>query len=161
MTKYDLEYKGVKCTGADWEADPNKFSLIYKGRQYLYEQKRFISQSADTDHIRCVINQFLEDDVVGDVQKSLHDWVKEAYKQAIKEGIDANTVVLNKNFIKTNGFAFCISNHFWHDLPPMICGLEIRVADELPEKVDFALIINAIYGWYNWSKLNKIQTEGE
>lgn len=80
------------------------------------------------------------DDVVGDVRKSLHDWVKEAYKQAIKEGIDANTVVLNKNFIKTNGFAFCISNHFWHDLPPMICGLEIRVADDLPEKVDFALI---------------------
>lgn len=80
------------------------------------------------------------DDVVDDVQKSLHDWVKEAYKQAIKEGIDANTVVLNKNFIKTNGFAFCISNHFWHDLPPMICGLEIRVTDDLPEKVDFALI---------------------
>ena len=59
MTKYDLEYKGVTCIGADWETD--QFLLIYNGCQYLYVQKRYISQSADTDHIRCVIDQFLED----------------------------------------------------------------------------------------------------
>lgn len=61
MDKYNLEYKGVICTGADWEKDPYEFELTYKGKVYLYKQKRYISQSADTDHIRCVIKQFLED----------------------------------------------------------------------------------------------------
>lgn len=61
MTKYNLEYKGVTCTAADWEADPFKFELLYKGCPYVFEQKRRISQSADTDHIRYAIEQFLED----------------------------------------------------------------------------------------------------
>lgn len=59
MTEYTLEYKGVICIGADWEND--EFDLVYKGKTYRFKQKRYISQSADTDHIRCVINQFLED----------------------------------------------------------------------------------------------------
>ena len=61
MTKYDLEYKGVTCIAADWEAEPYKFVFKYKGFTIGYVQKRCISQSADTDHIRCVIEQFLED----------------------------------------------------------------------------------------------------
>ena len=61
MTKYDLEYKGVTCIAVDWEADPPIFAFKYKGFSITYKQKRYISQSADTDHIRCVIEQFLED----------------------------------------------------------------------------------------------------
>lgn len=61
MTKYDLEYKGVTCIAVDWEAEPYKFVFKYKGFTIGYVQKRYISQSADTDHIRCVIEQFLED----------------------------------------------------------------------------------------------------
>lgn len=59
LTPYDLEYKGVTCIGADWENDT--FLLVYNRKSYIFKQKRRISQSADTDHIRCVINQFLED----------------------------------------------------------------------------------------------------
>lgn len=64
-TEYNLEYKGVLCTHADWDAKPYKFYLVYNGKEYVYTQKRYISQSADTDHIRCVIEQFLEDILSG------------------------------------------------------------------------------------------------
>ncbi len=60
MDKYNLEYKGVTCTAVDWESNPYKFVFQYKGFSYVFEQKRYISQSADTDHIRCAIEQFLE-----------------------------------------------------------------------------------------------------
>lgn len=65
MTKYNLEHKGVTCTAVDWESHPYKFVFLYNGKEFIFEQKRYISQSADTDHIRCVIEQFLED--YGDV----------------------------------------------------------------------------------------------
>ena len=58
-TPCDLVYKEVTCIGADWENDT--FLLVYNRKSYIFKQKRRISQSADTDHIRCVINQFLED----------------------------------------------------------------------------------------------------
>ncbi len=61
MTNYDLEYRGVTCIAADWETTPYKFTFLYKGHTYLFEQKREIWRNADTDHIRCVIEQFLED----------------------------------------------------------------------------------------------------
>lgn len=72
MTKYNLEHKGVTCTAADWEADPHKFVFLYKGCPYVFEQKRYISQSADTDHIRCAIEQFLEDVEDKDVLTQAH-----------------------------------------------------------------------------------------
>lgn len=61
MTRYNLKYKGITCIAADWEADPFKFVFLYKGYSHVFEQKRQISQNADTDHIRCAIEQFLED----------------------------------------------------------------------------------------------------
>lgn len=61
MTNYNLTYRGVTCIAADWESTPYKFAFLYKGHTYLFEQKREIRQNADTDHIRCVIEQFLED----------------------------------------------------------------------------------------------------
>lgn len=61
MTNYELEYRGVVCIAADWESTPYKFVFLYKGNTYIFEQKREIRQSADTDHIRYAIEQFLED----------------------------------------------------------------------------------------------------
>ena len=60
MDKYDLEYKGVRCYGVQWEADPPLFAFTYEGSDHIFEQTRYISQTADTDHIRCAIDQFLE-----------------------------------------------------------------------------------------------------
>lgn len=58
ITEYDLEYKGVKCTGVNWEEDV--FFLILAGENYEYTPEEWISCSADTDHIRCVIEEFIE-----------------------------------------------------------------------------------------------------
>ena len=58
VSKYDLEYKGVKCTGVEWE--DYIFYFEYLGKEYVFEQSMAISSSADTDHIRIVIEeQFL------------------------------------------------------------------------------------------------------
>lgn len=61
MTNYELEYRGVVCIAAYWETTPYKFAFFYNERIYMFEQKRDIRQCADTDHIRCAIDQFLED----------------------------------------------------------------------------------------------------
>lgn len=58
MDKYNLEYHGVKCVGVDW--DMQLFHFEYQGEQHLWFQTDAIDCNADTDHIRCVIdNQFL------------------------------------------------------------------------------------------------------
>ena len=58
IAEYDLEYKGVKCTGVNWEDDV--FYLTLAGKEYTYTPEEWISCSADTDHIRCVIEEFIE-----------------------------------------------------------------------------------------------------
>lgn len=61
MTEYDIEYMGVKCTGVEWKN--TLYSIFYftkDGKTYTFIPKEYISCSADTDHIRCVIkDQFL------------------------------------------------------------------------------------------------------
>lgn len=58
VSKYNLEYCGVKCTGVEWEN--YIFYFEYLGKEYVFEQSMAISASADTDHIRIVIEeQFL------------------------------------------------------------------------------------------------------
>lgn len=79
------------------------------------------------------------DDVIGEAQKTLLDLVREAHIKAMQEGIQANTVLLSEHFAKVNGFPFVSGNTFI-DIPPMICGLEVRVTNELPEKYDFAVV---------------------
>lgn len=59
ITKYDLKYKDVTCTGVDWEN--LEFYLLFKGKEYKYRQKGDISCSADTDHIRYLIEEFKND----------------------------------------------------------------------------------------------------
>ena len=56
FTPYDLEYQDVICTGVDWEN--YEFIFSFKGKTFNYKQKGYISCSADTDHIRCVIEEF-------------------------------------------------------------------------------------------------------
>ena len=55
-TKYNLEYDGVLCTAVDWEN--YEFIFQFRNKEYHYSQTGYISCSADTDHIRCVIEEF-------------------------------------------------------------------------------------------------------
>ena len=58
LSKYDLEYQGVKCTGVDWEH--RIFCFIKNEEEYRYQQQTYYSCTADTDHIRWIIeNEFL------------------------------------------------------------------------------------------------------
>ena len=61
ITEYDLEYMGVKCTGAKWRyPEQNIFYFIKDGKDYEFTQMEDVDCIADTDHIRCVIeDQFL------------------------------------------------------------------------------------------------------
>ena len=62
ITKYDIAYRDVLCTGVKWRYPENNIFYFTKdGKNYEFEQKYYIdNQSADTDHIRCVIvDQFL------------------------------------------------------------------------------------------------------
>ena len=78
-------------------------------------------------------------DVILEPAKSLADIIAEAYAKAWKEDIKANTVIIDEHFAKVNAFDFVLGRDVIH-LPPMICGLEVQVSDELPDGYDFAVL---------------------
>lgn len=79
------------------------------------------------------------DDVISESAKSLVDMLAEAQAKALKEGIKANTVIIDEHFAKVNAFDFVFGRDVMH-LPPMICGLEVQVSDELPDGYSFAVL---------------------
>ena len=79
------------------------------------------------------------DDVISESAKSLSDMLAEAKAEALKEGIKANTVIIDEHFAKVNAFDFVFGRAVM-SLPPMICGLEVQVSDELPSGYDFAVL---------------------
>lgn len=60
--------------------------------------------------------------------------IEEAYREALKNEIKANTVLLNENLGLVKEFWLAGANY-----PKMICGLEVRVTNELPDNVSFAV----------------------
>lgn len=60
--------------------------------------------------------------------------VLEARKEALKNQIAVNTILINEKLGIVKKFSF--DNNI---LPPMICGMEVKVTDELPENVSFAI----------------------
>lgn len=78
------------------------------------------------------------EDIISDTQKTLHQCIFDAYKEAMKERIKANTVIINKHFAKVNAHIFNFNGTVLN-MPPMICGLEVKLTDELPEGYDFVL----------------------
>lgn len=78
-------------------------------------------------------------DVLEEPAESLADILAKAYKKALKEDIKANTVIIDEHFAKVNAFDFVFGRDVM-SLPPMICGLEVQVSDELPDGYDFAVL---------------------
>lgn len=74
-----------------------------------------------------------------DAKSSLEDLIWEAHKTALHNGIRANTVMINKRLAKVNGFVHGFAGGFM-DIPPMICGLEAYVTDEIPKEFAFGLV---------------------
>ena len=83
--------------------------------------------------------ELTSNDVISESTKSLADLIFEAKKTALKEQIIANTVIIDKTFAKVNDIHFVVGRDILH-IPPMICGLEVRLTDELPDGYAFALV---------------------
>lgn len=59
-TYYGLSYLGVICYSVHWNEKGNIFTFIIEGNSFDFLQTEPVYASADTDHIRCVIEeQFL------------------------------------------------------------------------------------------------------
>lgn len=79
----------------------------------------------------------------------LIELINEAKKEAIKNNIKANMIIINENLIKTDAFYIKVGNSVT-DFPPMICGLEVKLTnDELPDNMAFAIT----YGYTEREKL--------
>lgn len=89
--------------------------------------------------IKCAPVRLTADDVIEGAAKSLSDLIFEARKRAIAEGIIANTVIIDKSFAKVNSIHVVAGDGIF-TLPPMICGLEVKLSDELPDRYDFAIL---------------------
>ena len=75
-----------------------------------------------------------------DTRENLYKEVQKAMEHALREGIKANSMVINTNMVK-------VPATWIHDgvggaiqLPPMICGLDVYCTkNELPEGYSFAI----------------------
>ena len=72
-------------------------------------------------------------------KSSLPDLIWEAYKVSLKKDIRANTVMINKRLAEVKGFVHMFGATYG-EMPPLICGLEAYVTDELPEEFAFGLV---------------------
>lgn len=79
----------------------------------------------------------------------MNDWmnlVKQSIKEATRKGIEANSIIINENMVEVAPFIIdhCIRGidfHSFHEMPRMICGLNVILTkDELPDGYSFAVI---------------------
>lgn len=77
--------------------------------------------------------------MLSEAKVSLTDLILEARKAALKEDIKANTVMISKRLAKVNRFVQVFPDSY-ADFPPLICGLEAYVTDEMPEEFAFGLV---------------------
>ena len=94
------------------------------------DEKKYIKYTIET------IND--KDDL--ELGKSFKEMVMEAVKHALKEGIKANSIIINKDFVRVKK-SWIINSFSYSELPDMICGLEVYLTDnDLPENYSFAVV---------------------
>ena len=112
------------------------------------------------------IKYTIEDDLK--LVKSFKEMVMEAVKHALKEGIKANSIIINKDFVRVK--KSWINNGFYYsELPDMICGLECYLTDnDLTENYSGTyrivddqnlgkiIILSANDAWYKITANNQI-----
>lgn len=73
--------------------------------------------------------------------KSLPELIWEAQLEATKNNIRANTVVISKRLAKVNRFVQTFDLGIsYKEFPPLICGLEAYITDEMPDELGFGLL---------------------
>lgn len=82
----------------------------------------------------------LDNDVISEAKETIYELIKKSYQRALCEGIKVNTIIINKNMVKTNSFPFAFLDGI-RTVPPMICGLNVYFTEnELPENYSFAIL---------------------
>lgn len=77
------------------------------------------------------------DDVLEESRETIYDLLRKSINASIREGIEANSVVINKNMVKVNEH---FNSNVMRIFPPTICGLNVYwTEDELPENYSFAI----------------------
>ena len=77
---------------------------------------------------------------VKEAHESFLDMVERARVTALQEGIEANSIVINKNMVRVKEFPLFEGRGFRH-MPAMICGLNVYFTkDELPPNYSFAVL---------------------
>ncbi len=81
-------------------------------------------------------------DVLEAPKESFFEMVRKAQIEAFKEGIKANTIVINENMVKVEAFPFSgIGGLGLRFVPIMFCGMNVYLTeDELPDGYSFAVL---------------------
>lgn len=85
---------------------------------------------------------FPTDAKIEDGREQFIELVRKAQIEAFKEGIKANTIVINENMVKVDSFPFSgIGGLGLRFAPTMFCGMNVFLTkDELPDGYSFAIL---------------------
>ena len=81
----------------------------------------------------------ITEDMLSESKLNLEDFIYDAWKESLKNNIRANTVMISKRLAKVNRFVHLFGTSY-AEFPPLICGLEAYVTDELPEEFAFGVV---------------------
>lgn len=71
--------------------------------------------------------------------RMIMDFFENAEREAIKNGIETNTIILSPKYNATKEFFLALSPHRVYQYPPMLLGKAVILADMFPDDVAFAL----------------------
>lgn len=79
-----------------------------------------------------------------DKENDLIEIIAKARAEGIKRGIEANSIIINKNLRYVKPFAMAFEDGPVGLFPPMIMGMEINSANQLPNSADFIIFESKI-----------------
>lgn len=80
-----------------------------------------------------------KDDIIEPSPKTFTEMILDAQIEAFKEGIRANTVIINENMVKVEPFNFQSFRNLCF-IPTMICGMNVYFTkNDLPDDYSFAV----------------------
>lgn len=93
----------------------------------------------ETKQIEYVKVPLTDADLIEPPIKTITELILEAQQEALREGITANTVMINENMARVDAFDFQAFNGVY-SIPPMICGMNLYFTkNELPDNYSFAV----------------------
>jgi hypothetical protein len=104
---------------------------------YIYDKKTIhIKPVKSIKYVKVPLNK---DDIIEPSPKTFTEMIIDAQAVAFKEGIRANTIVINENMVKVDAFTFQML-HGVSSIPPMICGMNVYFTkNDLPDEYSFAM----------------------